>query len=58
MYNKRMEKIFTLCPSLAYMEFTERMEAVVRMCIAHVLNGNEYKSLYVTAQEYLENLGE
>ena len=52
-----MKRIYTLCPSLAYMEYNERVEALVRMCIAHVMNGNEYKGLYMTAQEYLETIG-
>ena len=49
-----MEKIYELCPSLKNVfEHTDRIDAIVRMCIAHVLNGNAYTGLYETAIEYL-----
>lgn len=51
-----MPTIYELCPSLMTMTLTEELNAVVRMCIAHVMNGGEYKGLYVTAREYLESL--
>jgi hypothetical protein len=51
-----MDKLFELCPSLVNMHSTDRLEALVRMCIAHVLNGHEYVGIYETAEAYLEGL--
>ena len=51
-----MKKIFELCPSLAYMEYTARQEAITRMCIAHILNGGEFVGTIETAVQYLESL--
>jgi hypothetical protein len=51
-----MKKIFELCPSLAYMEYPARQEAITRMCIAHILNGGEFTTTLETAVEYLESL--
>mgnify|MGYP003405464908 FL=1 len=55
--NKNIEKIFMLCPSLALMDFDSAHSALVRMCIAHQLNGGEYHGLYETALDYLKSLG-
>ena len=51
-----MEKIFDLCPSLVKVSFEAQMDAIVRMCIAHVLNGHEYTTLFDTATNYLKEL--
>jgi hypothetical protein len=51
-----MEKIFTLCPSLKRLSFSESHDAITRMAIAHVMNGGEFKGFYETAVEYLESV--
>ncbi len=51
-----MNKIYDYFPNLVNMSFADQQEAVVRMCIAHVLNGGSYVSLYETALEYLKGL--
>ena len=43
-------------PSLAKMEAHEEENAIVKMCIAHVLNGGEYIGFYDTAIAYMESL--
>ncbi len=48
-----MKEIFELLPSLKNMTFDAQMDALCRMCIAHVLNGGEYIGLYETAIVYL-----
>jgi hypothetical protein len=53
-----MDKLFELCPTIKNMHSTDRLEALVRMCIAHVLNGHEYVDIYATAEAYLEGLDE
>ena len=56
-YTNGMDKIYELCPSLkTTFRYTDRIDAIVKMCIAHVLNGGEYVGLYDTAIEYLEGL--
>ena len=56
LYYLSMKRIYELCPSLAYMEFEARQSALIRMCIAHALNGGAFTGLYSTAIEYLESL--
>ena len=53
-----MDTIFELCPTLKKMFYLDQIDALVRMCIAHVLNGNEYESIFVTSAKYLEALNE
>lgn len=53
LYDGDMQKIFELCPTLKALSFDAQMDAVVRMCIAHVMNGGEYNTLYETATSYL-----
>ena len=56
LYDGDMQKIFELCPSLKALSLDAQMDAVVRMCIAHVLNGGEYGGLYETATDYLKGI--
>jgi len=51
-----METIFKLCPSLKRLDFEQQHNAIVTMCIAHVLNGGEYIGFYETATAYLVEL--
>ena len=51
-----MDAIYELCPSLKKMEFSNVHSAIVRMCIAHVINGGAYVGFYETAKNYLESL--
>jgi len=51
-----MQKIFELCPSLEAAQYRDQIDAIVRMCIAHVLNGGEYVGIYLTAENYLKEL--
>jgi len=55
-YIDRMDRIFMLCQSMKKMDVLEVEEAVVRMCIAHVLNGHAYIGMVKTAISYLESL--
>ena len=52
-----MEKITDIMPLLALLPYKERIDAVVRMCCAHVLNGGEYVGIYETALAYLHSVG-
>jgi hypothetical protein len=49
---------YTLCPSLEKLSDNELADAIVRMCIAHVLNGNAYTNVFDTAIAYLQSIGE
>ena len=49
-------KIYQLCPSIQKMGVIEELDTLVKMCIAHVLNGNAYEGLHKTALLYLEEL--
>lgn len=40
------------------MDDGQRIDAIVKMCIAHVLNGGAYTDPITTAREYLESIGE
>ena len=51
-----MKAIYELCPSLKNLEFEDCHTAIVRMCIAHVMNGGEYNGFYETATAYLKSL--
>lgn len=51
-----MNEIFTLCPTLKKLSFSDSFDAVVRMNIAHVMNGGEYVGFYETAVEYLKSI--
>ena len=51
-----METILGLMPLLQLRTETDRIEAVVRMCIAHVLNDNEYSGVFETAAAYLRQM--
>lgn len=50
-------KIVELCPALKRHDFEHQHNAIVKMCIAHVMNGGEYIGFYETAIEYLEKVG-
>jgi hypothetical protein len=51
-----IKKIYELCPSITKMTLTEEYDSLVRMCIAHVLNGGAYNGIFITALSYLESL--
>jgi len=51
-----MQTIFSLCPTLKELPFDAQHSAIVRMCIAHVMNGGEYVGFYETALEYLKSV--
>lgn len=55
-YYTTMNKILDLCPTLKNMTHREQLDAVVRMCVAHVLNGGAYVGVYATAKAYLERM--
>ena len=52
----KLNRLFELCPTLKRLAFDEQVDALVRMNIAHAMNGGEYVGLYETAIEYLEGL--
>ena len=45
-----------LCQSMKKMDAIEVEEAIIRMCIAHVLNGHAFVGRVQTAVNYLETL--
>lgn len=51
-----MERIYELCPSIKCLNEDDRVDAIARMCIAHILNGGEFTDVYHTAIAYLESV--
>lgn len=56
MYSIVMERIYKLCPSIKLLDEDSQVDAIARMCVAHVLNGGEFTDIYHTAIAYLESV--